>query len=294
MSIDRGLSLDNFTDRLIQFLDDDTITEISVNRPDEAWTYNGKWICHEIDFSYDELDRMSRAASVFAKRAGKSGPILSGNLSNGARLQMTLPPACKDGTIILSIRKPSKVMMDLAEFEERGFFNYIGSVEYFVDQVKRGRTIVVAGSTNSGKTTFINALLQVAPITERIITIEDIPELRIPHRNSVSLFYQALGVSATEQLRNALRLNPDRVILSECRGGEALDFINVAASGHQGSMTSCHADSCELALKRMEMMAMEKSHCPSNVMETIRSVVDTVVHIRKDGDSRFITEILEL
>ena len=174
-------------------------------------------------------------------------------------------------------------------------------VEFFRLAVQSHQTMVVAGKTGSGKTTFMKGLVEEVPVTERLITIEDAAELTLPsHPNKLHLFYSkggqgASAVSAKLLLEACLRLRPDRIFLAEMRGEEAFYFLRLAASGHPGSVTSVHAGSCELAFEQISLMVRESAGGGGMTMPEInrlaRSVIDVVVHFGVDAGGRFISGI---
>lgn len=327
MQVDRGASVVYLTEFARPWLDDADVTEISVNRASELWALrNGVWERHSLpDLKYSKLDSV---ATAVAKYVGNDindvRPILSALLTNGERIQVVVPPACEQGTISLTIRKPSPVLITMEEYRETGFFDSIKPVadelgdddkellqllkenqayHFLTRAVEVGKTIVIAGETNSGKTTLMKALMQQIATTERIITVEDVSELFLPnHPNHVHLFYQAASasessaeVTATDLLKCSLRMNPDRIMLAELRGGETYDFLNIAASGHGGSMTSVHAGTCALAFERMALMVLQSSQGQALPYDVIRrllvQVVDVVVHVNYGPTGRHISGI---
>lgn len=325
--IDRGASVVYLTAFARPWLDDSEITEISVNRAGEIWALrNGAWECHSLpELTFTQLDSV---ATAIAKYVGNDindvRPILSAVLTNGERIQVVIPPACEHGTISLTIRKPSPALITMEEYRQSGFFDSVRPVSdalsdadnellrlleeqesytFLTRAVELGKTIVIAGETNSGKTTLMKALMQQIPVTERIITVEDVSELFLPnHPNHVHLFYQATSassrsaeVTATELLKCSLRMNPDRIMLAELRGGETYDFLNIAASGHGGSMTSVHAGTCTLAFERMALMVLQSAQGQALPYEVIKrllvQVVDVVVHVNYGPTGRHLSEI---
>jgi type IV secretion system protein VirB11 len=174
--------------------------------------------------------------------------------------------------------------------------------EFFAEAVRDKRTIVVAGDTGSGKTTFIRALLDEVPREERLITIEDAKEILLPeHPNKVHLYYSqgkqgVADVTPTELLRACLRMKPNRILLGELRGPEAWDFLNVCASGHPGGMSSVHAASCALTFERLAFLVGQSPSAATLRYEQIKRllllVVDIVVHIeRVPGIGRYVREV---
>ena len=321
-----------------EWLADPEITEICVNRPLEAWCEsNNVWERHEVpSITYEHLFSLAQAIAKFAyDNVADIKPVMSAILPKGERVQVVIPPACEHGTISITIRKPSFQVRTLEDYEKQGFFKHIRPVkngstpdeiaslnptekelntligsgkylEFIRRAVQLEKVIVVAGETGSGKTTFMKALMQEIPRTQRIITIEDVPELFLPqHPNHIHLFYPSEAkeeenaiVTAATLLKSCLRMKPTRILLAELRGGEAYDFINVAASGHGGSITSIHAGSTQIAFERMVLMVLQNRQgrtLPYDVIKRLlHMVVDVVIHVTNDVDGglgRHATEI---
>ncbi len=322
------------------FFDNKCVTEICVNRPGQVFTETaGKWEAHSVpSLTYDHLRRLGTAVATFANTTfGDSTPIVSAVLPRGERSQFVMPPACKDGTISITIRKPSFEVRTLEDYVAGGFFDHIKPAQQLNDAdhellalqsemlaaqdqqsqvvlrarflqraVELGKNIIIAGETGSGKTTFMKALMQAIPTRERIITIEDVPELLwgLPnHPNQVNLLYPSeaaenSAITAASLMRSCLRMKPDRILLAELRGGETFDFLNVCLSGHGGTITSCHAGTCKgvfeyLALKVMQS-PVGKSLPHHVIMHLLYLVLDIVICIHNDksgGLGRHITEM---
>ena len=322
------------------FFEDEKVTEICVNKPGEVFTERaGVWQRHEApELSFESLKRLGTAVATFANTTfGDSTPIVSAVLPHGERSQFVMPPACKDGTISITIRKPSFDVKTLESYIESGFFNHVKPAQrlseadeellniqkelhkaeelqkkvvlrarFLQRAVELGKNVVIAGETGSGKTTFMKALMQCIPTEQRIITIEDVPELLwgLPrHKNQVNLLYPSeatehSAVTAASLMRSCLRMKPDRILLAELRGGETFDFLNVCLSGHGGTITSCHAGTCKgvfdyLALKVMQS-PIGKSLPHAVIMRLLYLVLDVVVCIHNDkagGLGRHITEM---
>lgn len=309
------------------FLEDPDITEICVNRPGEVYCERcSAWEHREVEaLDLDHCHSLAIAIANYSSNEISEGhPILSAVLPGGERIQVIFPPACERDTISITIRKPSRNIIMLEDFLRQGFFDYVKPVtlgitdeeksmlsllevkryrEFLIQAVRTRKVIVIAGETGSGKTTFMKGLMQEVPLHERIITIEDVPELFLPnHKNHVHLFYPSeatneSAVNSQKLLKSTLRMKPDRIMLAELRGGETFDFINIAASGHGGSITSCHAGSAELTFERLALMVLQNEQgkeMPFNVIrKLLYLVVDVVVHIHNDtsGFGRHITEI---
>lgn len=312
-----------------QWMEDPEITEVCVNRPGEVFCERGNvWEKHEVpDLTLEHLLSLATATAKFASNeVSENRPILSAIMPGGERVQIVVPPACEHGTVSVTIRKPSFSVRTLEDYNKQGFFENIKPITgeltdqenellqlkndaNYIDFLRRAvqleKVIVVAGETGSGKTTFMKALMQEIPAEQRIITIEDVPELFLPsHPNHVHLFYPSEAkeednapVTAAALLKSCLRMKPTRILLAELRSGETFDFINVAASGHGGSITSCHAGSCELTFERLALMVLQNRQGRTLPYSVIRRllylVVDVVVHVHNDigGQGRHITEL---
>lgn len=312
------------------WLDAAEITEVCVNRPNEVFCERaGKWERHEVpELTLAHLLSLATATAKFTNNdVSDVRPILSAVLPGGERIQIVQPPACEHETVSVTIRKPSYSIRSLADYEQQSFFSRIRPISHalspdeeellalknndrYLDFLKRAvqleKVIVVAGETGSGKTTFMKGLMQEISKHQRLITIEDVPELFLPnHPNHVHLFYPSEAkeeenapVTAASLLKSCLRMKPDRILLAELRGAETFDFINVAASGHGGSITSCHAGSAELTFERLALMVLQNRQGRMLPYEVIRKllylVVDIVLHIHNNAgelNGRHITEI---
>jgi type IV secretion system protein VirB11 len=328
--VERAASLRELLKPLAPFLGDAGVTEVCINRPGEVWTEkHSVWQRYELPaLTLHELKSLGTAAASFVRQEmSEEKPLLSATLPDGERLQVVLPPACEAGTVSLTIRKPAKTARSLSDYQAQGFFKHVrpllgglspadeellrlkAAKEYeafLALAVRAQKVIVVSGETGSGKTTFMKALMEEISSDERILTIEDVPELFLPnHPNHVHLFYPSEAkeeehapVTAASLLRSCLRMKPTRILLAELRGGETFDFLNVAASGHGGTITSCHAGSVALTFERLALMVLQNRQGRMLPYEVIRrllfQVVDVVVHVHNDthhGHGRHITEL---
>lgn len=328
--VSRSASVDHHMAPLDKWMTDPEITEVCINRPGEVWCErNCVWETHQVPALDDaHLRSLSTAIAKFARNEiSDTRPILSAVLPKGERIQIVWPPACESGTVSITIRKPSFTTRTLATYQDQGFFKHIQPISAdlnpgekelmtlkeqgdYVGFLKRAvqleKVIVVAGETGSGKTTFMKALLQEIPKDQRIITIEDVPELFLPsHPNHVHLFYPSEAkeeegalVTSASLLKSCLRMKPNRILLAEVRSGETFDFLNVCASGHGGSITSCHAGSAELTFERLALMVLQNRQGRELPYDVIRRllymVVDVVVHVHNDVYSHLGRHITEL
>lgn len=290
--------------------------------------------CVQTQANFDYVNSLSIAVAQFnGADIKESSPILSAALPDGERVQFVRAPACLKESISMTIRRPSTVIRTPEFYERSGFFDEVhpvsskrpgseellGLYEQFFDErltkeevravrlkflrraIELGRTIVIAGATGSGKTTFMKALMQFIPSSERIITIEDCPELVYGlsrHRNQVNLLYPSEAteespVNATKLMKSCLRMKPDRILLAELRGGETYDWVSSVLSGHSGSITSCHAANAEAVFDYLAMKIRESpvGRAVPDAAELIRSVIDVIVHIQNENGRRFITEV---
>lgn len=311
------------------YLSQEGVTELAINRENEVWVEkNSTWERHEVELSFDTLESMATSVAAHAQNSiSITNPILSSVLPGGERIQFVIPPAVKPGMISVTIRKPGGITRQLSDYQESGYFEHIqpisselkpldkelssllekSAIEDFLKlAIELKKTIVIAGGTGSGKTTFMKALMELIPRHERLITIEDVQELFLPnHPNKVNLFYPSEAtlddpLNSAKLLKSCLRMKPDRMMLAELRGAETFDFINIAASGHGGSITSCHANSAKMTFSRLALMVLQnpQGRCiPYNViLELLYQVIDIVIHVDNDVHSenplgRHITEI---
>ncbi|MDR1709142.1 MAG: P-type DNA transfer ATPase VirB11 [Candidatus Accumulibacter sp.] len=327
-ALNRATSVDFHLQPLGRLMNEPDITEICVNRPREVFCERaGRWERHESPgLTFEHLKSLGTAVAKFTDDdVSDVKPILSAVLPGGERIQIILPPACERGTVSVTIRKPAQSIITLDDYERQGFFGRIrprpddlseedrellalkdeGRYGEFIRRaVRLGKFIVIAGETGSGKTTFMKGLMQEIPRRLRIVTIEDVPELFLPnHPNHVHLFYPSEAredeaITPATLLKSCLRMKPDRILLAELRGGETFDFLNVCASGHAGSITSCHAGSPALAFERLALMVLQNRQGRTLPYPVIRRLlallVDVVIHVHNDAgeaSGRHITEI---
>jgi type IV secretion system protein VirB11 len=300
------------------------VTDIYVNRPGELWieTVGGGIERHDAP-GLDEatLDRLARQiASISHQGISREHPLLSATLPDGARVQIVAPPATR-GALALAIRKHVAADLSLSDYVDSGAFAQTkgreglkrdDSDDSLAAQLARGdiggmlaaavrgrRNILVSGGTSTGKTTFLNALIREIPDGERLILIEDTPELQVRHDNVVGLLAarSALGeaeVSANDLVAASLRMRPDRIILGELRGEEAFAFLRAVNSGHPGSMTTVHADTAEGAVEQVVLLALQAGTRlgREDVRHYIRSTVDVFVQLTRTGGRRLVSEVV--
>ncbi len=316
--------LQRYLDIFKVYLDDPEIAEICVNRSGELWIERaGSPSMEKIDCPDITKDHMMRLARQIANTTGQAinlqNPLLSASLPTGERVQVIMPPATLNG-IVFSIRKQVVKDMDLADYAKAGAFNSVDWVndsdlkphdsqlralaeqksfyEFIALAAKSKKNIIISGGTSTGKTTLLNAILKEIDPEERIITIEDTPEIKPIHQNHVPLLAskgeQGIAeVTIQSLLEASLRLRPDRILLGELRGKEAYTFLRAVNTGHPGSITTVHADTPHGAFKQIALMVMQANLGLQNdqIMDYIRSIVDVVVQLKRIGGKRIISEV---
>lgn len=285
-------------------LRDETVTEIMVNGPHEILIEkNGKIQKTNLQFINENSLRtvIGRIVGPLGRRVDESSPMVDARLADGSRVNVILPPLALKGPTI-TIRKFSKKKLTFQDMIEKNSISLEASK--FIDFcVRMKKNILIAGGTGSGKTTLLNCVSGSIPSHERIITIEDAAELQLSQSHVVSLEARpsniegAGKVTIRDLLKNTLRMRPDRIIIGECRGEEALDMLQAMNTGHDGSLTTLHANSPRDALARLEtMILMAGFDLPLRaIREQIASSVDLIIYIRRFSDgSRKVTNITEI
>ena len=300
------------------------VTDIYVNKPGEIWaeTLGGAVERHDAPgLDVATLDRLARQIAASSHQGiSREHPLLSGALPDGSRVQIVAPPATR-GHMAIAIRKHVSADLSLSDYFDAGAFEHTktrsdsgaSSVDTELREmleagdlasmlrtaVRTRKNILVSGGTSTGKTTFLNALIREIPEQERLILIEDTPELQQHQQNVVGLLAVrgALGearVSATDLLTASLRMRPDRIILGELRGEEAYAFLRAINTGHPGSMTSVHADSAERAIEQIVLLVLQAGTQLSrdDVRHYVRSTVDVYIQLARVGGKRQVAEVL--
>jgi type IV secretion system protein VirB11 len=302
------------------------VTEICINRPGELYVENREgWHRIEVPSLTFERARQFCTAVINESNTGQritdADPVVSLTFPTGQRAQFVIPPACEANRISITIRLPSRELRTLAQYESDGFFDQVADVdnvpseldsallelrvarkyaEFFRQAVLNKKNIVVSGATGSGKTTFMKSLVNHIPDDERLVTIEDARELFIGQPNVVHLLYSkggqsASNVTAKSCMEACLRMKPDRIILAELRGDESFYFIRNCASGHPGSITSCHSGSIGQTWDQLALMVKASREGAGLEFNTIKRLlqmtIDVVVHIKAHAGSRHITGI---
>lgn len=318
-----GAALRTFLGPLAALLARPEISEVSINRPGEVFIDDGGKIERRAIPALD-CEHLLRLASLIAYETHQvvnaERPLLSAWLPTGQRVQVVMPPACEAGTVVMSFRRQAEQQYSLEDYEAQGMFEGAAVVrddalnpedlelrgllearrlkDFLRRAVQARKNIVVSGSTNSGKTTFLNTLLREVPQDERLLTIEDARELRIAVPNTAHLLASKGGqgvarVTMQDLLEACLRLRPDRIIMGELRGAEASSFLHAVNSGHPGSLTSVHADSPALAFERLALMVMQnfESLSREQILTYLKSVIDVVLQVRRDQGRHLVSAL---
>ncbi len=312
--------LQSYLEPLRYWLDAPDVTEILVNEPGVIWVEQaGVPIMqrHEVP----ELDRnqLSRLAHQIARTSfqgvSRESPLLSATLPGGVRVQIIAPPATRGG-IALALRKhvlsdvnldsfmaqtryaPSATHADdrqkMQDFVRAG--DMIGLMRFTVE---RRKTVLISGGTSSGKTTLLNALIKEIPQSERIIVIEDAPELKLAHPNALGLVAVAgnqgeAHVTTDDLMRASLRMRPDRLIVGELRGTEVTTFLRAINTGHPGSFASIHASSTQGAMEQIALMCLQSGLGlgREDALNYAKSMIDVVIQLRRTSGERVIDDVM--
>ncbi|MEA3018362.1 MAG: type secretion system protein VirB11 [Sphingomonadales bacterium] len=319
-----GLYLRSYLAPLSGMLERPDVTDIYVNRPHELWieTTGGAIERHEAPALDDAtLARLARQIAALSHQGiSREHPLLSATLPDGARVQIVGPPATR-GSLALAIRKHVEPDLTLTDYVASGAMAetavrtgleraeveselaallQAGDVAGMLAKAVRARkNIMISGGTSTGKTTFLNALMREIAESERLILIEDTPELTLRHANGIGLLAarSALGeahVTANDLVAASLRMRPDRIILGELRGEEAFAFLRAVNTGHPGSMTTVHSDSAEGAVEQVALLVLQAGTRLSreDVHHYVKQTVDVFVQLGRTGGRRHVAEVL--
>ncbi len=289
---------------LEELLADDSVSEIMVNGPHKVYVERGgKLQLSDCQFTDDQsvLAVIERIVAPLGRRIDESSPYVDARLSDGSRVNAIIAPLALSGPTI-TIRKFSKKALTAEDFIRFGTWTH-NAAEFMKLCVLLRKNIIVAGGTGSGKTTLLNLLSGYIPESERIVTVEDAAELRLQQPHVVRLEARPPNiegkgaVTIRDLVKNCLRMRPDRIIVGECRGGEALDMLQAMNTGHDGSLTTVHANSPRDVISRLEtMVLMSGMELPSRaIREQIASAVDIIIHESRLSDgSRKVVAITEV
>jgi pilus assembly protein CpaF len=289
---------------LEELLADESVTEIMVNGPDKVYVErHGKLELSDCQFTDDAsvLAVIERIVAPLGRRIDESQPYVDARLPDGSRVNAIIAPLALSGPTI-TIRKFAKKALTPEDFVRFGTWTH-NAAEFMKLCVLLRKNIIVAGGTGSGKTTLLNLLSGYIPHDERIITVEDAAELRLQQPHVVRLEARPPNIEGKgavpirDLVKNCLRMRPDRIIVGECRGGEALDMLQAMNTGHDGSLTTVHANSPRDVISRLEtMVLMSGMELPSRaIREQIASAVDIIIHESRMSDgSRKVVAISEV
>jgi type IV secretion system protein VirB11 len=323
-----GVYLATFLGPLAPWLARPDVTDILVNRPGEVWveTLGGRMERHAAaDVTAITLSRLAgQVARISRQGVSREHPLLAASLPTGERIQIALPPATR-GEVAIAIRKHVLADLTLDDYLAGGALptavrrdgeaapahpleavmdaaHAAGDVAGFLKAAVAARkNIVVSGGTGSGKTTFLNALLKEIPRAERLILIEDAPEIRLAHENAVGLIAVKgetgeARVDVGDLLQAALRMRPDRIIVGELRGREAFTYLRAINTGHPGSVTTLHADSPQRALDQLALMALQAGTglSQADLIAYAKSVIDVIVQLDRAEGKRQVRAIVRI
>lgn len=307
---------------LQNFLKDANVSEILINKPQEVFIeYPHGFERYEMPVLTTQYLRRLFAliANENKQILSETSPILSGTLDDGSRVQLVIPPAAEYET--LSIRKFSLRQVSFDDYATSGFFESAHAVdnawsnehkeleELYLNQqwqhfitkaILLKKNIIVSGGTSSGKTTFLNSCITHIPQDERLITLEDTYEIKIPHQNIVrlkavkTLGEQSSKLSMQDLVQASLRLRPDRLIMGEIRGREVFDFVSACSTGHSGSLATVHANSPKVAFMRMAQLYklnQVAGMSEEDIFKVLHELIDVIVQVQKTASGRRLVEV---
>lgn len=299
---------------LQEILDLEGVTEVAINEPFTIWFDRGNgWESKKVEsLDFDCCMDLAKSLAVYAgltKPLGNEMPLASVILPDDERGQVVVPPATKSGIVSLTLRKPSSVRYTLNDYENTGRFekykeikyqNFkltetqkellnlkeIGQIkEFFSLAVRSNMNILLVGGTGSGKTTAMKAMVDCYPESKRIITVEDVHELNLPkHPNHLNLFYKDGGLTPKKIIESCMRMKPDHVLLAEIRGDEAWTYLEMLNTGHQGSITTIHANDCLSAPSRLADLIKQSEIGLTlgieHILNTINKSIDVIAFFK--------------
>jgi pilus assembly protein CpaF len=287
-----------------RLLADDSVTEIMVNGPFDVWVERqGRLYETTVRFADESHLRriINKIVAQVGRRVDESSPMVDARLPDGSRVNAVIPPLSLTGPL-LTIRKFSKKRLDMGDLIRLGTLS-TETVEFLQRCVLAQLNVLISGGTGSGKTTLLNALSTAVPESDRIVTIEDAAELRLNQRHVLRLEARPKNIEGEgeiairELVKNSLRMRPDRIIVGEVRGAEALDMLQAMNTGHDGSLSTVHANTPRDALARIETMVLMAGYdLPVRaIRQQVASALDLIVHLeRLEDGSRRVTAITEV
>lgn len=299
---------------LQDILDLKGLTEVAVNCPEEVWFERGNgWELKELPaLNFNACMDIAKSLAVFAGLTiplGTENPLASVILPNGERGQVAVPPATKNNIVSMTFRKPSMDRFTLDDYENTGRFSTIGEInlglldlnedqktllklksegkinEFFKQAVRSNQNILLVGGTGSGKTTVMKAMVDCYPAESRLFTVEDVHELNLPnHPNHLNLFYKQGGLTPKQIIESCMRMKPDHVLLAELRGDEAWGYLEMLNTGHQGSITTIHANDCRSAPSRLAGLIKQSEVGQTldidHIMKAIKTSIDVIAFFK--------------
>jgi pilus assembly protein CpaF len=289
---------------LERLLHDDSVTEIMVNGPFDVWIERqGRLYETNVRFNDDSHLRriVNKIVAQVGRRIDESSPLVDARLPDGSRVNAIIPPLSLSGPLV-TIRKFGKRRLAMADMVRLGTLS-TESVEFLERCIEARLNMLISGGTGTGKTTLLNALSAAIPDSDRIVTIEDAAELKLNQRHVLRLESRPKNIEGEgeigirELVKNSLRMRPDRIIVGEVRGAEALDMLQAMNTGHDGSLTTVHANSARDGLSRIETMVLMAGYdLPMRAIRgQVSSALDLILHLeRLEDGSRRVTSITEV
>ncbi|HVW75511.1 MAG TPA: P-type DNA transfer ATPase VirB11 [Rhizomicrobium sp.] len=316
-----GVYLDTYLSALAPWLTRDDVTDLLINQPGEVWIETTGGMLTRVaapQVTEVVLNRLARQiAAASHQGVNREQPLLSATLPDGGRVQIIAPPATRGGMAI-AIRKHVIADLSVDDLAGMGLFADAAAnsrrasrddeltallksgdkTGFLKEAVRARKTIVISGGTSTGKTTLLNALVREIDTRERLMVIEDAPEIRLDHPNAVGLIavrgdQGEAQVDADDLLRASLRMRPDRILLGELRGKEAFAFLRAVNSGHPGSLTTVHADTPEGAIDQIALLAMTSGLDLGwdKIQTYVRRVIDVIVQLERASGKRRVSDI---
>lgn len=281
--------------KLRMLLDDGSITDITINSSGEVFFDRGRGMEPGEDFAhFDWKTWLLECLSQVGKSWDARFPFVDARLASGFRLHAALPPVVPNHPAISLRRLPTRRQRGAERWDR----------EVYADLCKRvsqGQSLLITGATGSGKTTLTNDLIAAVPAHERLVVLEDTTELSPDHPHLVSLLSRPPSADGVGEIRlrdllkQSLRMRPDRIVLGECRGDEVLELLQALNTGHRGTLATLHANSARDALRRLELLCLLAGPLSvSGIRDLIASGIQCIVHVKREGQRRFISEIQEV
>jgi type IV secretion system protein VirB11 len=317
-----SITLDHLLEPISHWLADPSVEEVCIQRPGEAWVYSkGSFTRHDVPLDADEIEDIAIVAAAQRRQdIGHGRPLLATDLVGRGRLQGVIYPCVAEGHPSLTIRRGSVEWPTLESLADAGLFKTTKAERDTEDDddlialyhardfhkflalaVRKRKTIVICGENASGKTHISKATLGEIPLHERLITIEDAPELRgLPHPNSVSLYYDkdatAGAITASELVEAALRMRIGRLFLQEIRDGSAaIAFLVALQTGHRGGITTIHSTDCKSVFDRLRVLIRQTpggaAVSNEDITSQLHSLIDVIVHASRDGSTFSVDEV---